>query len=109
MNIDLTYIQEVAGDDEDLYNELMTLMLQEMETSWTEFEEYRDNQDFVSMDRVAHTLKNKFAMLKLDQELEEMESIRTRLKKENLSPEDEAYIKNSIFETLKELRKVFPV
>ncbi len=108
MTIDLTYIQEVAAGDQNLYNELMELMIQEMETTWPDFVKYRDTTDYVSMDRVVHTLKNKLSMLKLDDEIEEMENIRLRLKKQNLCEDDEKYIESTVNQILTELRKVFP-
>lgn len=109
MIIDISYIEEVAGADENLFKELMTLLIQEMDSTWSEFIKYKAENDYVGMDRVIHTLKNKLSMLKLEDEISLMSEVRNRIQSKILEPEDEKKIKDLLERTLQELNKIFPI
>ncbi len=88
MKLDLSYLEEVSGGDQDLFQSLLVIMQDELSTVWEEFELYRTQTDYEGMHRVVHTLKSKLDIMKLENEAVFIRQMELNLGNETLEIDD---------------------
>ena len=107
--IDLSYLNEILGDDEKLKMEIIELFIQNVPNDADLLENAIVNKDVIEIKKMAHHMKSSLAMFKLDDEVAFLEQTERNANDSIISheiTEEFALFKSRIVEALAALKEV---
>ncbi len=106
MKTDLNYLKEMSGEDPDLMKELIDIFSEQVNELRVEMQELLNNEEYVSLGKVAHKAKTSVAIMGMDELAGQLKQLELLSKKGTHVNNFQHYIdafKNETEEAIKEL------